>query len=75
MFDKALLEQFNSIFQGDQVNELLRIKSEVELFGLEEFREIVWEQAQWTNSSLNEKNKEDEQNRIFKNAIFVVVLS
>ena len=73
MFDKALLEQFNSIFQGDQVNELLRIKSEVELFGLEEFREIVWEQAQWTNSSLNEKNKEDEQNRIFKNAIFVVV--
>lgn len=66
MFDKALVEEFNDCFSGNQMPEIIRIKSEVELIGYNDFAELTWSQIQ-------DFPEGEEQDRIFKNAIFVVI--
>lgn len=68
MIDKALLENFNGYFGGSQTKALLQIKAEIDLFGLEEFKDIAWVDIQ--NNLIEEPL---EQSRIFKNAIFTVI--
>lgn len=73
MFDKALLDSFNSYFGGSQTQTLLRIKQEVELFGLGEFKEIAFQEIQHGYAGNDDKAKLIEEERIFKNAIFTVI--
>ena len=71
MFDKYLHDSFNAIFGGNQVSELLRIKSEVDLFGFNEFADIAFEQIQGVEYEPVDKDRVE--NRVFKNAIFTVI--
>ena len=64
MFDKQLVEDFNTYFSGNQMPELNRIKSEIELIGYSDFAELTWSQIQDFPTG-------EEQDRVFKNAIFV----
>ena len=71
MFDKGLLDSFNAIFGGNQVSELLRIKSEVDLFGFQEFANIAFEQIQGV--TYEPADRDNVENRVIKNAIFTVI--
>ena len=45
MFDKQLVEDFNTYFSGNQMPELNRIKSEIELIGYTEFADLAWSEV------------------------------
>ena len=64
MFDKQLVEDFNTYFSGNQMPELNRIKSEIELIGYSDFAELTWSQIQDFPTG-------EEQDRVFKDAIFL----
>ena len=66
MFDKLLVEAFNTYFSGNQMPELNRIKSEIELIGYTEFADLTWSEVQ-------DYPAPEEQDRVFKNAIFVAI--
>ena len=73
MFEKGTLESFNSYFGGNQTSTLLRIKQEVDLFGLQEFKEIAFQEIQDGYTGNDDKAKLIEEERVFKNAIFTVI--
>ena len=67
---KSQLEYLNKFFPDDQMDDLIRIKNEINLLGEDDFANYVWETSR-ESFILDQINMD--HNRLVKNMIYVLM--